>query len=144
MGPAGPPRRARLSPVLYQDQPSPALYQQDEGSQAPTDCRLGRWEMSRLAGFYIAKAMESVTAGTAAATGSRVPPRRAGDHAARNAMRTHGRSPSSPHPVAATVRRFIDGLVTASRGRRSLRRLRLPPRGSHQHTERTQGHLGPA
>ena len=71
--------------------------------------------MSRLAGFYIARAMGSVAAGTAA---SAIPPRRAGVHASLDAIDTDGRGPSTSHRVAAAVRRFIGGLDTASRRRR--------------------------
>jgi len=77
--------------------------------------------MSRLAGFYIAKVMESAAAGTTAAGASRRPARRAGDHAAPDAIRSHGRERSASHRVATAVRRFIGGLDTASRGRRTTR-----------------------
>jgi hypothetical protein len=83
--------------------------------------------MSRLAGFYIAKAIESVAGGTTAAAASRKPPRRAGDHAALDAIHTHHRSPAASHRVAAAVRRFIGGLDRAGRGRRRLGHLRLSP-----------------
>jgi hypothetical protein len=73
--------------------------------------------MSRLAGFYIATVMESA----AAAGASRRPARRADDHAAPDAIRGHGRGRSASHRVAAAVRRFIGGLDTASRGRRTTR-----------------------
>ena len=56
--------------------------------------------MSRLAGFYIAKAMESVAAGTTAPA-SAIPPRRAGDHAALDASYAPGRRPATSHRVAA-------------------------------------------
>jgi hypothetical protein len=88
--------------------------------------------MSRLAGFYIARAMESVTAGTAA---SAIPPRRAGVHAALDAIDTDGRGPSTSHRVAA-VRRFIGGLDIASRRPANWAisgPLRQSPHGSHQH-----------
>jgi len=89
--------------------------------------RLGRWMMSRLAGFYIAKAMESVAAGTTAAGESRIPPERAGDHAALDPTRTHDGSRPTSHRVAAAVRRFIGGLNRVRRGRRRLGHPRLPP-----------------
>jgi hypothetical protein len=77
--------------------------------------------MSRMAGFYIAKVMESAAAGTTAAGASRRPARRAGDHAAPDAIRGHGRRRAASHRVATAVRRFIGGLDTASRGRRTTR-----------------------
>jgi hypothetical protein len=78
--------------------------------------------MSRLVGFYIARVMENVAAGTAAIT-----PRQAGVHAVLDATDTHGRGPSTLDGVAAAVHRFIGNLDTASRGRRTLGHLRLPP-----------------
>ena len=92
--------------------------------------------MSRLAGFYIATAVESAAASTTAAAASRTPARRAGDYAALDATRTHDRSPTTAQRVAAAVHRIIGGLGQASRGRRRLDHLRLPhqsPHGSHQH-----------
>jgi len=83
--------------------------------------------MSRLAGFYIAKAVESVAAGTTAAGASRIPPGRAGDHAALGPTRTHDGSRPASHRVAAAVHRFIGGLNRAGRGRRRPGHLRLPP-----------------
>jgi len=77
--------------------------------------------MSRLAGFYIAKVIESAAAGTTAAGASRRPVRRAGDHAAPDAIRNHGRGRSASHRAATAVRRFIGGLDTASPGRRTTR-----------------------
>ena len=77
--------------------------------------------MSRFAGFYIAKVMESAAAGTLGAGASRRAARRAGDHAAPDAIRSHGRGRSASHRVATAVRRFIGGLDTASRGRRATR-----------------------
>ena len=73
--------------------------------------------MSRLAGFYIAKMVESAASGT--------PPGRAGDHAAPGAIRAHGRF--APRRAAAAVHRFIGGLAGAGRGRRKLGHLRPPP-----------------
>jgi hypothetical protein len=96
-------------------------------SRPIADRRLGRWMMSRLAGFYIAKAMESVAGGTTAAAASRRLTMRERDHAAPNAVRTHGRGPSTSHRVAAAMHRFIGGLGRASRGRHRLGHLRLPP-----------------
>jgi|SRR5215467_3541467 len=89
--------------------------------------RLGRSMMSRLAGFYIAKATENAAAGTTAARASRIPPRRAGDHAALDPTRTHDGSRPTSHRAAATVHRFTGGLNRASRGRRRPGHLRLPP-----------------
>jgi len=77
--------------------------------------------MSRFAGLYIAKVMESAAAGTTAAGASRRPARRAGDHAAPDAIHSHGRGRPAWHRVATAVRRFIGGLDTASRGRRTTR-----------------------
>ena len=82
--------------------------------------------MSRLAGFYIAKAMESVAAGTIAPAASAMPPRRADDHAAPDAHHPPGRRPSSLHRVAAVAHRFIGGLDRVRQGRR-LGHSRLPP-----------------
>lgn len=65
--------------------------------------------MSRLAGFYIAKATESIAAGTTAAAASRGPTRREDDHAAPDTVRAHSRGPSTSHRVAAAVHRFIGG-----------------------------------
>jgi hypothetical protein len=95
--------------------------------------------MSRLAGFYIAKAMESIAGGTTTAAASRRPTRREGDHAAPNAVRTHGRSPSTSHRVAAAVHRFVGGLDRASRADTdwaTFTSLRQSPHGSHQHIRR--------
>jgi len=72
--------------------------------------------MSRFAGFYIAKVMESAAAGA-----SRRPARRAGDHAAPDAIHGHGRRRPASRRVATAVRRFIAGLDTASPGRRTTR-----------------------
>ena len=82
--------------------------------------------MSRLAGFYIAKAMESVAAGTVAPA-SAIPPRRAGDHAAPDANHAPGRRPSGTHRVAAAAHRFIGGLNRVRLGHRRLGHPRLPP-----------------
>ena len=76
--------------------------------------------MSRLAGFYIAKVVES-----AAASGT--PRRRAGGHAAPDAIRVHGHGRSAPHRAAAAVQRFIGGLAGAGRDRRKPGHLRPPP-----------------
>ena len=76
--------------------------------------------MSRLAGFYIAKAMESVAAGTVAPAAPAMPPRRAGDHAALDASYAPGRRPATSHRVAAAVHRLIGGLNRVRRGRRRL------------------------
>ena len=56
--------------------------------------------MSRLAGFYIAKVVES-----AAASGT--PRRRAGGHAAPDAIRAHGRGRSASRRGATAVRRHV-------------------------------------
>jgi hypothetical protein len=139
-----------LAAVLYQDQPSPALYQQEEGPPRPSraagldellpgprcpvapiavpELPLGRYVMSRLAGFYIAKAIESAAGGTTEAAASRTPPRRAVDHAALDATSSHDRSASILQLVAAAVHRIIGGLGKASRGHRRLNHLRVPPR----------------
>jgi len=77
--------------------------------------------MSRLAGFYIATVMESAAAGTTAGGASRRPARRAGDYAAADAIRSHGRGRPASHRVATVVRRLIGGLDAASRGRRTTR-----------------------
>ena len=89
---------------------------------------LGRYVMSRLAGFYIAKAIESAAGGTTEAAASRTPPRRAVDHAALDATSSHDRSASILQLVAAAVHRIIGGLGKASRGHRRLNHLRVPPR----------------
>ena len=81
--------------------------------------------MSRMAGFYIAKMVESAASGT--------PPRRAGDHAARGANRAHRRGRSAPYRVAAAVQRFIGGL--AGRGRRKPGHLH-PPQPARQPSAR--------
>jgi hypothetical protein len=71
--------------------------------------------MSRLAGFYIATAVQSLAAGTTTAAASRLPPRRAGDHAAGlDAIGAHHRGPGR-HRVAGAVRRLIRGPDTAQR-----------------------------
>ena len=75
--------------------------------------------MSRLAGLYIAKAMESVAAGTTAPA-SAIPARRAGDHAALDASHAPGRRPATSHRVAAAAHRLIGGLNRVRRGRRRL------------------------
>ena len=75
--------------------------------------------MSRMAGYYIAKMVESAASGT--------PPRRAGDHAAPGAVRARGRGRSAPHRAAAAVQRFIGGLAGAGRDRRKPGHLRPPP-----------------
>jgi hypothetical protein len=72
--------------------------------------------MSRLAGFYIAKAVESVAGGMTAAFASRVPARRAGAHAALDSTRAHDRRPSTWHRVADAAHRFIGSPGRASRG----------------------------
>jgi hypothetical protein len=56
--------------------------------------------MSRLAGFYIAKVVESAAA-------SSTPRRRAGDHAAPDAIRAHGRGRSASRRVAAALRHHV-------------------------------------
>jgi hypothetical protein len=89
---------------------------------------LGRYVMSRLAGFYIATAVESAAAGTTEAAASRQPPRRAGDHVALGATSSHDRSASILQRVAAAVHRIISGLGKASRSHRRLDHLRVPPR----------------
>jgi hypothetical protein len=83
--------------------------------------------MSRLAGFYIAKAMESVAAGTVAPAAPAMPPRRAGDHAAPDANHIPGRRLLGSHRVAAAAHRFIGGLSRVRLGRRRLGHPRLPP-----------------
>ena len=75
--------------------------------------------MSRMAGYYIAKMVESAASAT--------PPRRAGDRAAPGAIRAHGHGRSAPHRAAAAVQRFIGGLAGASRDRRKPGHLRPPP-----------------
>jgi hypothetical protein len=84
--------------------------------------------MSRLAGFYIAKMVES-----AAASGT--PPRRAGDHAAPGAIRAHSRGRSAPHRMAAAMHRFIGGLARVGRGRRKPGHLH-PPQPARQPSAR--------
>jgi hypothetical protein len=71
--------------------------------------------MSRMAGFYIAKVVESAAAS----------PRRAGGRAAPGTTSARGRS--GPHRMAAAVHRFIGGLARAGRGRRRLGHLYPPP-----------------
>jgi hypothetical protein len=83
--------------------------------------------MSRLAGFYIAKMVESAASGT--------PPRRAGDHAAPGAIRAHRRGRSAPHRLAAAVYRFIGGLTPAGRGPREPGHLH-PPQPARQPSAR--------
>ena len=108
--------------MLYQDRPSPALYHQEEGSSGPSlIAGLEGGMMSRLAGFYIATVMESAAAGTTAGGASRRSARRAADHAAPAAIRSHGRGRSASHRVATAVRHLIGGLDTAGRDRRTTR-----------------------
>jgi len=99
-----------------------------------TDCRpelRWRYTMSRLAGFYIAKAMESAAGGSTAAAVSGVPPRRAGDHVALDAIRANHRSPSILQRVVAAVH-LISGLLRIGPGRRRLDHLGVLPRDSAQ------------
>jgi hypothetical protein len=94
--------------------------------------------MSRLAGFYIATAIESAAGGTTVAAAARTLPRRAVDHAALDATSSHDRSASILQLVAAAVHRTIGGLGKASRGHRRLDHLRVPresPHGNHQHVK---------
>ena len=92
--------------------------------------RLGRWMMSRLAGFYIATVMQSAAAGTTAAAASRTPPRQASDHAAIGATRTHSRSPATQR-VTAAAHRTRGGLSAASRHHPELGQL-PPPEPARQ------------
>ena len=80
--------------------------------------------MSRLAGFYIIEAIDSAAGGTRATAASR---RRASDHGALDAPRTHDHDPAILQRVAAAVRRIIGGLGRADQDRRRLDHLRVPP-----------------
>jgi hypothetical protein len=94
--------------------------------------------MSRLAGFYIAKAIESAAGGTTEAAASRTPPRRAGDHAALDATSSHDRSAAILQLVTAAVHRTIGGLGKASQAHRRLDHPRVPREslhGNHQHVK---------
>lgn len=90
--------------------------------------------MSRLAGFYIATVMQSAAAGTTAAAASRTPPRRASDHAAIGATRTH--SPATQR-VTAAAHRILGSPSAASRDHRRLGQL-PPPEPARQ----PSGHWG--
>ena len=80
--------------------------------------------MSRLAGFYIAKAVESA-AGSPTTAASCAPARRTDGHAALDTIRTHDRNPAILPGGAAAMHHIIGGLREAGRGRRRLDRRGL-------------------
>jgi hypothetical protein len=89
--------------------------------------------MSRLAGFYIAKAIESAAGSPTAAAASRVPPRRTRDNAA---IRTHDRNPAVFQRAAAAVHHIIGGLRRSPGAAGDRTTSGFPcesPRGNHQH-----------
>jgi hypothetical protein len=91
--------------------------------------------MSRLAGFYIAKAIEGAAISTTAAAASGVVPRRTGEHAALDTIRTHDRTPAIFQRAVAAVHYITGGVRRAGRSRRRLDHLRVPrqdPHGNHQ------------
>jgi hypothetical protein len=83
-----------------------------------TDCGpelpLGRYMMSRLAGSYIAKAIEGAARSTTAAAASRGASRRTGEHAALDAIRTHDRNPAIFQRAVAAVHHITGGLRSAT------------------------------
>jgi len=79
--------------------------------------------MSRSGVFYVVKAMERAATGTTTASTPRVPPRRADDHGAPDAIRVHGGGPSRWQRIAAAVRHSAGGaLGKAGWGHRRLGR----------------------
>jgi len=98
------------------------------GTAGGPELPLKRYLMSRLAGFYIAKAIESAAGSPTPAAASRVPPRRTGAHAALGIIRAHNRNPAIVQRVVAAVHHIIAGSRRAGRGRRRLDHLRVPPR----------------
>ena len=77
--------------------------------------------MSRLAVFYVVKAMERAAAGTTPASPSPVPRGRADDHDAPETIRAHGDRSSLVRRVFAAVSRGIGG-APGQTGRRRLGR----------------------
>jgi hypothetical protein len=73
--------------------------------------------MSRLAVFYVVKAMERAAAGTTPASPSPVARGRVDDHDAPETIRTHGNTPSFRHRIFAAVTR-----APGKAGRRRLGR----------------------
>ncbi len=73
--------------------------------------------MSRLAAFYVVKAMERAAAGTTASP-PRVPRGRADDHDAPATIRAHGGTPSLGQRVFAAVSRGIGGAAGKTGQRR--------------------------
>jgi len=65
--------------------------------------------MSRLAGFYIAKAIESAPRGTSAAATSHVPPRRTANDNLVSGARKHDSNPTFLERVFAAVHRSVRG-----------------------------------
>lgn len=77
--------------------------------------------MSRLAAFYVVKAMERAAAGTTTAS----PPRgRTDDHDAPETIRAHGGTPSLGQRVFAAVSRGIGGAAGKTGQRRLGRAVR--------------------
>src|SRR5262249_37377391 len=97
---------------------------------AARNCRWKGYLMSRLAGFYIAKAIESAAGSPTPAAASRLPPRRTGAHAALGIIRAHNRNPAIVQRVVAAVHHIIGGSRRAGRGRRRPDHLRVLPRES--------------
>jgi hypothetical protein len=98
------------------------------GTDGSSEVPLGRYMMSRLAGFYIAKAIESVAGRPPAAAASDVLPRRAGANPALGVIRAHDRNPAILQQVVAAVRHIIGGLRRVGRERQRLDHLRVRPR----------------
>jgi hypothetical protein len=80
--------------------------------------------MSRLAVFYVVKAMERAAAGTTPASPSPVPRGRADDHDAPETIRAHGDTPSLVRRVLAAVSRNTGGAPGKTAHRRLGRAVR--------------------
>jgi hypothetical protein len=80
--------------------------------------------MSRLAAFYVVKAMERAAAGTTTASPPRVPHGRTDDHDAPETIRAHGGTPSLGQRVFAAVSRGIGGAAGKTGQRRPGRAVR--------------------
>jgi hypothetical protein len=70
--------------------------------------------MSRLAGFYIAKAVEGAARSTTPAAASRVTPGRTSEHAALDTRRTQDRTPAVFQRAVAAVHHITGGLRSAT------------------------------
>jgi hypothetical protein len=79
--------------------------------------------MSRLAVFYVVKAMERAAAGTTTASPPRMP-RRVDDHDAPETIRAHGDGPSLMRRVFAAVSRGIGTAPGQTGHRRAGRAVR--------------------